>query len=70
MKSWTLKEAKAQLSEVIKQAMSKGPQEITSNGQPTAVVLSKKDFEKLTTHKDSFVEFMRKSPLTMIDRNY
>ncbi len=67
MKSWKLQDAKAQFSEVVKQATLKGPQEITLRGQPAVIILSKTDFDRLTTHKNSFVEFMRESPLAMID---
>lgn len=67
MKSWKVQDAKAQFSEVLKQATLQGPQEITLRGEPTAVILSKEDFDKLTSPKNSFVEFMRQSPLAKVD---
>lgn len=63
MKRWQLQEAKARLSEVIKQASIDGPQTITMRGVPTAVIISSDEYERLTHPKGSFVEFMRKSPL-------
>jgi prevent-host-death family protein len=33
-------EAKAKFSEVVEQAQKKGPQQITKNGRPVAVVVS------------------------------
>lgn len=36
-------------------------------GQPTAVLISLKDFEKFKENKPSLVSFMRSSPLRGID---
>jgi prevent-host-death family protein len=67
MSTWQLQQAKARLSEVIKQASTNGPQEITSHGEPTAVILSIKDYKKLTKPKPSLYEFMRSSPLVGVE---
>ena len=67
MKTWQLQEAKARLSEVIKQALKEGPQTITMRGEPTAVVISKEEYERLSHPKGSFVDFMRKSALYGVD---
>lgn len=67
MKTWQLQEAKARLSEVIKQASTEGPQTITMRGEPTAVVISKDEYERLKRPRGSFVEFMRRSPLYGVD---
>lgn len=66
MNVWQLQEAKAHLSKVIKEATKHGPQEITLRGEPVVVILSIKDYEKLSNPKPSFVEFMRQSPLTTV----
>ena len=62
-----MQEAKARLSEVIKQAKKEGPQTITMRGEPTAVVLSKDEYERLKHPKRNFVDFMGKSPLYGVD---
>jgi len=67
MKTWQLQEAKARLSEVIKQASKEGPQTITMRGEPTAVVISKDEYERIKHPRGSFVDFMRKSPLYGVD---
>jgi prevent-host-death family protein len=69
MGSWQLQEAKARLSEVIKSAAKDGPQKITVRGQITAVVLSNEEYERLRHPKDSFVKFMRSSPLYGLELN-
>jgi len=63
MGMWQLQEAKARLSEVIKKAGKEGPQKITVHGKPTAVVISRREYERLKHPKGSFVKFMRESPL-------
>ena len=63
MRHWQIREAKARLSEVIKQAEHEGPQEITLHGKPVAVILSHKQYEKLIDTDESLVDFMRRSPL-------
>jgi prevent-host-death family protein len=63
MKNWALQDAKARLSEVIKQAGKGDPQQISVRGQPTAVVLSQSDYRRLTGQKPDFVTFIAQSPL-------
>jgi len=63
MGMWQIQEAKARLSEVVKKAAKEGPQKITVRGEPTAVVISSKEYERLRRPKGSFIEFMRNSPL-------
>lgn len=67
MRIWQLQEAKARLSEVIKQASKEGPQTITMRGEPTAIVISRNDYDRLKHPRGSFVDFMRKSPLYGIE---
>jgi antitoxin Phd len=67
MTRWQLQEAKARLSEVIKKAAKEGPQSITVHGQPTAIVLSNEEYERLRHPRGSFVKFMHRSPLYGLD---
>lgn len=63
MNEWQLQQAKARLSELIKKAVAHGPQAITVRDEPTVVILSKKDYDKIIKPKESFLEFMKNSPL-------
>lgn len=63
MRRWQLQAAKARLSEVLRASRESGPQEITLRGSGVAVVVAKEDFERMTSKKGSFAEFMRRSPL-------
>lgn len=63
MSTWQLQEAKGKFSEVVKRALSEGPQGITMRGEPVAVLVSCADYARLTRPKPGFVEFMRNSPM-------
>lgn len=63
MRAWQIQEAKARLSELVRETEHGGPQAITRNGREVAVVLSKADYERLTGAGRSLVEFIRRSPL-------
>lgn len=54
---WRLAEAKNRLSEVINKALSEGPQKITRRDD-TVIILSKKDYEKLTGKQSGFKDFL------------
>jgi prevent-host-death family protein len=60
--SWPLHEARNKLSLVVHQAASEGPQVITLRGRPAAVVVSARDYERLTRPTISLLEFFQQSP--------
>ena len=59
---WQLQEAKAMLSEVVKEAAAR-PQTITIRGKETAVILSIEAYKKLVGPKKTLYEFVQNSPL-------
>lgn len=67
MQAWQLQEAKAHLSEVVRLCVKEGPQLLTVRGKDEAILLSKKDYERLTGAKPNFLDFMRASPLKGLD---
>ena len=62
-KIWQLQEAKNRLSELIDNALHQGYQTITRHGEPTVVILSVKEFEKLSSQPSSIEDFFSNSPL-------
>jgi prevent-host-death family protein len=60
--NWTLAGAKARLSEVVERAQA-GPQIITRNGKPTAVIVSIDEWARKTERRGSLAEFLLSSPL-------
>jgi antitoxin Phd len=67
MKIWQLQDAKAHLSELVKNASSGRPQEITLRGKPAVVVLSVQQYEKLKQPKQKLANFLKQSPLIGIE---
>lgn len=67
MATWQLQEAKAHFSEVVKEAITHGPQNITLRGKAAVVVISQAEFNRLRKPKQSFVELMRSSPLVGLE---
>ncbi len=63
MRTWQIQEAKARLSELLRETELGGPQSITWHGREVAVVLSRAEYERLTGAGQSLVEFVRGSPL-------
>ncbi|MHB8422361.1 MAG: type II toxin-antitoxin system Phd/YefM family antitoxin [Leptospirales bacterium] len=64
---WQLQEAKNRFSDVVKKALSQGPQTITLRGEPAVVVLSVREFRKLTEPVESLSVFFRSSPHYGVD---
>ena len=66
MQSWPIHEAKARLSDLVKQAQ-RHPQQLTSHGQPVAVVVSAEAWQRQQQEGESLVSFIRRSPLAGAD---
>ncbi len=61
--NWSVASAKARFSEVMKKAKTDGPQTVTRNGRPAAVVVSIEEWERRTVRKGTLGEFFMNSPL-------
>ena len=61
--TWTVAEAKAKFSEVIDRSASQGPQTVTRNGRPAAIIVSPEEWERKTRRTGNLAEFLGKSPL-------
>jgi prevent-host-death family protein len=64
--TWTLAVARARLSEVVDRAQA-GPQTITRNGKPSAVIVSAEEWARKTVRKGTLAEFLLASPLRGAD---
>ena len=63
---WSIATAKARLSEVIERART-GPQVITRNGKPTAVVVTTEEWERRTRRRETLADFLLRSPLRGVE---
>ncbi len=66
-RTWQLQEAKNKFSEVVEEALKRGPQLITRRGVEAVIVLSYDDYRKLTTSQQKLSTFFRESPLAEVD---
>jgi prevent-host-death family protein len=62
-KTWTLADAKARLSQVVDNALTKGPQVITRHGRKAVVIVSAEEWERRTQRKGTLADFFAASPL-------
>ena len=60
---WQLQEAKNRLSELVRKAQREGPQVITLHGRDAAVVVSAREYKRISRPDGSLAEFVRNSPL-------
>lgn len=62
-RAWTLADAKAHLSEVVDNALKKGPQVITRRGRKAVVVVAAEEWERKTQRQGTLADFFAASPL-------
>ena len=61
--AWSLEDAKAHFSEVVRRARTGGPQHVKVRGKPAVVVISIKELEALLPHdpvKQPLLEFLQR----------
>ncbi len=61
--TWTVAAAKAHFSAVLERARGRGPQLITRNGRPAAIVVTPEEWERKTRRSGSLADFFAASPL-------
>ena len=67
--TWTLQDAKARLSEVLRRARTEGPQHVTVHGREEAVVLSADEFRTLRGNLtgQALIDALRACPYPDLD---
>jgi len=65
MQQWSLQDAKARFSEVVRLAGEQDPQEITFRDNPTVVSIT--EYRRLIQPKPSFVDLIRHSNLPEVE---
>lgn len=67
MGTWALQDAKNRLSEVVRQALGEGAQDITIRGEPAVTVIATRELQRLRGHSGDLVSFLCQSPLRGLD---
>jgi prevent-host-death family protein len=57
--TWQLQDAKNRFSEVVDDALHKGPQLVTRRGEPVVMVVALETWRRATAPKQSLFEFLR-----------
>ncbi len=61
--NWQLQDAKNQFSKLVQNARTQGPQIVTLRGERAAVVLSARDYDRLTAARPSLVDHLLSGPV-------
>ena len=59
---WHLRDARNNLSKLVRLARERGPQTVTLRGKPAAVVLAPNDYDRLIGAKPSLAEYLLSGP--------
>jgi prevent-host-death family protein len=59
---WTLAEPKNRFSEVVKRALSDGPQRVSRRGDDTVVVVAQDEYDRLTGARPDFKKLLFEGP--------
>ncbi len=59
---WQLQEAKQKFSALVQRALDDGPQVVTRRGEEVVVVLSARDYRRMTQSAPDFADFLLSAP--------
>lgn len=60
--AWQVQEAKQRFSELVRSALTAGPQFVTRRGERVVVVLAADEYERLTSDVQDFKDFLLSGP--------
>lgn len=60
--SWQVQQAKQQFSALVRRALAEGPQIVTRHGEEVVVVLSAREYRRLTDSVPDFKDFLLAMP--------
>lgn len=63
VRTWQIKDARANFSALVDKAISDGPQIVTRNGKKAVVVISAEEWARRERRHGDLVEFFANSPL-------
>ena len=63
IRTWQLKDARANFSTLVDKAISDGPQIVTRNGKKAVVVVSMEEWMRREPRRSDLVDFFANSPL-------
>jgi len=67
MRTWQLQEARRRFSELVSEALARGPQRVTRHGKTAVIVVSEEDWKGITRKIPSFGRLLSECPLEPTD---
>ncbi len=67
MRDWSLQDAKARFSELVRTCVAEGPQTVTLHGKPAVVVVPFDEFCRVNDTGGSLKEFLLSAPRVDLD---
>ena len=55
---WQIQQAKQRFSELVRRALSEGPQVVTRHGEPTVVVVAAEEYQRLRRQPPDLTAFL------------
>ena len=62
-RTWRVRDARANFSELVDKALSEGPQAVTRHGKRAVVVVSAEAWDRHNRRRGDLVDFFARSPL-------
>ena len=62
MHAWQLKEAKSRFSELVELTLKEGPQLVTRHGEEAVVILSAKEYRRLSRQTPTLMDCLLNAP--------
>jgi antitoxin Phd len=63
MRTWQLQEARRRFSELVSEALARGPQRVTRHGKTAVIVVSEDQWHELTQKVPSFGKLLAECPI-------
>jgi prevent-host-death family protein len=61
--TWTVADARMEFCQILKEAITNGPQRITKYGRTTAIIVSAEEWKHIAGRNGNLAEFLTESPL-------
>lgn len=61
--TWTVADARMDFCQILKEAVTNGPQRITKYGRTTAIIVSAEEWKRIAGRSGNLRDFLTESPL-------
>lgn len=65
--TWTLQDAKARFSELVRRCLEEGPQRVTRHGEAAVVVVPAAEYDRVVSPREDLASFLLAAPRVVLD---